>query len=125
MNRLVFALAMSLFAIDARSATLGMSVTAPNQYDRDTTCTAPDTIAMTLPNSNLRIHFVWTGPSSGEDSLYAPPGFPVTMFRVVPPGTYKIVAWASEIGRRLGCRDSIYATLAGPPAPARVKFKPR
>lgn len=97
-------LAGSLFAL------LVVRGTAPPN-DNSGSCTAP----ILAPRIGTTVmHFAWSGPVAGEDSVSTSAGTLITFTRNVPAGTYLIRAWASD-GGGAGCDTSIVRHFGGPP----------
>lgn len=101
-----------LLALSCSSATLRMRATAPTQ-DNDGTCAVPVLIAQPAGVARV-VHFRWTGPSAGEDSVATTGGALVTLSRQVTPGAYWVYAWASDSGG-VGCADSLRLVVKSPP----------
>lgn len=113
MKRLtVFGLLM-LIALSSCSATLRVKATAPTN-DNDGTCAAP--VLYGTPVGTPRVvHFAWTGPAAGEDSITTTAGALVTYSRTVPPGMYTVRVWASDAGG-VGCDTTTTTVVKAPPA---------
>lgn len=113
-------LAGMLLAGGADAATLGITCTAPDQTDKDRTCTSPILAPMNA-NPDLKIHFQWSGPTPGEDSVSTVPGRRLYLFRTVLPGVYSVRCWASD-HNVAGC-DTLMniPVLEGRYPPARVR----
>ena len=112
MRRLAILCAAVLVVLSSCGATLRMHATAPT-FDNDGTCTSPVLIAAPVSIPRM-LHFSWTGPLSGEDSVATSSGVLVTLTRTVPPGVYVVRAWASDAGGA-GCDTSITTILKAPP----------
>ena len=112
MKRTTFLLLLALAGFTSCSATLRLSATAPTM-DNEGTCAAPELYS--APNGLRRaVHFSWTGPVSGEDSVITTPGGLATISRPVPPGVYFVHGWASGAGG-VGCDTALTVTVAAPP----------
>lgn len=102
-----------LAALTSCGATLRVKATAPTN-DNDGSCAAP--VLYAAPAAAPRVlHFAWTGPVSGEDSVTTTAGTLVTYTRGVPPGTYTVRAWASDAGGP-GCDTTTVVVVKAPPA---------
>ena len=75
-------IALALTAFTSCGATLRLSATAPTQ-DNDGTCTVP-VLSNSPAGAQRALHFSWSGPVSGEDSVATTAGSPVTYTRTVP-----------------------------------------
>jgi hypothetical protein len=93
------------------AATFVVRATAPIN-DNVGTCAAP----LLGPRSGVTVmHFEWTGPISGEDSVSTTAGTQVTFQKNgFPAGLYSIRAWASDLGGA-GCDTTISKRFGGPP----------
>lgn len=111
-------IALALAAFTSCGATLRLSATAPTQ-DNDGTCTVP-ALSNSPAGAQRALHFSWSGPVSGEDSVATTAGSPVTYTRTVPPGVYTVRGWASGPGG-VGCDTVIVVTVTAPPW--RVAFR--
>lgn len=111
MRRLGALLLLSVIGFSSCAATLSVKATAPLQ-DNLGTCTAP----ILGPRSGVTVlHFAWTGPVSGEDSVATIAGTQVTFTKNgIPAGVYDIRAWASDAGGP-GCDTTITKRFGGPP----------
>jgi len=111
MKRIAALLALLSVLLTSCAATLIVRGTAPVQ-DNSGTCIAP----ILGPRSGATMmHFAWTGPAVGEDSISTVAGTQVTLTRNgVPAGIYTIRAWASDSGGA-GCDTSIVLRFGGPP----------
>ena len=87
MKRLLLLALVIAGALGSCSSTLRITATAPTS-DNDGPCGAPVLLAA-APLAPRMLHFRWSGPVMGEDSLAATAGNGVTLTRTVPP------AWAS------------------------------
>ncbi len=107
----VFALG-ALVALSSCGSALRVKATAPTQ-DNDGTCSAPVLYpAGAVPRM---MHFAYSGPVAGEDSIATTAGTTVTFTRTVPPGTYTVRAWASDAGGP-GCDTTTVVVVKAPPA---------
>lgn len=112
MRRVAYLAALVAVAVSSCSATLRMSAVAPAQ-DNDGTCVAP--VLYPSPAGAMRVvHFQWTGPASGQDSVVVLAGSLATLTATVPPGTYNIRGWVSGPGG-VGCDSTITRTASSPP----------
>lgn len=101
-NRLV----VLLLLVSAGPNVLSVHCTAPSMGDSGT-CTQPILIPLHDP---VLVHFSWRGPVNGSTWIKRRPGQVAALFRVVPPGPYRVTAWASNaIGR--SCRDTTIKVL--------------
>lgn len=106
------AAALMLFSGPALSATLRLTATAP-VYDDDGTCAEP--VLLSVPAGTQRVmHFAWSGPSAGEDSVVVAAGERVSFSRQVPAGVYSVRAWASDVGG-VGCDTTIVVDVRARP----------
>lgn len=112
MKRIAFLLVLSLVAFSSCSAKLTMTASAP-VADNDGTCTVPVLIAVSSGSPRM-MHFSWTGPTNGEDSVSTVSGSVVSVTRTVAPGVYTIREWASDAGGS-GCDTIFTRTVKGPP----------
>ena len=112
MKRLLLLALVIAGALGSCSSTLRITATAPTS-DNDGPCGAPVLLAA-APLAPRMLHFRWSGPVMGEDSLAATAGNGVTLTRTVPPGLYAITAWASDSGGA-GCDTTIMRRLKAPP----------
>lgn len=104
-------------AFSSCGATLRLSATAPAQ-DNDGTCSTP-ALSSSPAGAARVVHFSWSGPAAGEDSILTTAGTPVTYSATVPPGVYTIRGWATGPGG-VGCDTTIVRTVTAPPW--RVRF---
>mgnify|MGYP001348769749 CR=1 FL=1 len=102
-----------LIASSARSAGL-LTVTGTSPaYDNAGTCTAP--ILESRPNTPMWIHFLFTGPETGHDSLLVTTNTLFIYSKRLTPGTYSIRAYPKDEGGA-GCDTVITRTvIKGPP----------
>lgn len=77
-------------------ATLTMRGTSPLYDNGALTCTATPLLVQEPVGAYRVVHFRWTGPVAGEDSVVAGAGSTATITRQVPAGTYTVCAWASD-----------------------------
>ena len=108
MKRLAF---LSLLMLVSCAATMRVTGTAPSK-DNDGTCAAPALV--TNVSTSVVVHFEWSGPESGQDSLSAATGSPFVFTRQTKAGTYNIRAWVSDVGG-VGCDTTITRTYRSPP----------
>lgn len=109
--------------IAATAATLKLSAVAPNQDNKDTTCTAPSLTAME-PTQQLKVFFAWAGYATDSAWVWAQPGQAIVMYRTVPAGTYRVRGWATNYGKR-GCDTTITViVLETRWPPGRIQIKP-
>lgn len=97
-----------------QAATLNVHCTAP-AASNDGSCGARLLAALPLSTSVV-VHFAWTGPASGQDSVVTFPGGPVSLSRTVPAGLYAVRAWASDSGG-VSCDTTVTVAAKVPPAP--------
>ncbi len=113
MRKAILLAGLLLVALTSCSATLRVKATAPTN-DNDGSCAAP--VLYAVPAGTARVmHFAWTGPASGEDSVATTAGTLVTYSRGVPPGTYTVRTWASDAGGA-GCDTTATVVVKAPPA---------
>jgi hypothetical protein len=106
-------LALGCQAPVAQGATLRMSATAP-AFDNDGTCTTR-VLYPARAGATRVVHFAWTGPVAGQDSVAVAVGVLATLNVTVPLGTYSVRAWASDSAGP-GCDTTVTRTLTAPPA---------
>jgi len=112
-RRFLILVALALAGLSSCAAKLTVSGTGPLMMNAGA-CLSP--ILSSAPvGSTVMMHFAWTGPSSGEDSLVAIVGQRVTLTRTVPAGTYTVRGWASN-PYGAGCDTTITRTVGDPPA---------
>ena len=106
-------LALALLAFSSCSATLRLSGTAP-ALDNDGTCTTP---ALSSSPAGLArtVHFSWSGPVAGEDSIRTTVGSPFGYTVTVPPGIYTVRGWATSPGTLPGCDTTLVKSVTAPP----------
>lgn len=93
------------------AATLRVNGTAPAQ-DNDGTCSAPSLIPR---SGDLVVHFLWTGPSAGHDSITVASGSAFQYLRPgLPEGVYTVRVWASDPGGP-GCDTTVTRAISSPP----------
>jgi hypothetical protein len=111
MDRLKLCTLLALLMLTSCGATLRLSGTAPTQ-DNNGSCSA----RVLLPNvsPSVWIHAAWTGPSSGDDSVFVAIGTPFVIAKQVPAGTYMVRLWASDVAGA-GCDTTVTRVLKGPP----------
>jgi homogentisate 1,2-dioxygenase len=109
MKRLPLLLSAMLLALASCSATLRLHATAPTLDNDSASCTAV-VLVPRLPTDPVTVHFSWTGPRSGEDSVVTVSGGAVSIALNVPAGTYTVHAWGSDAGGA-GC-DTMFTTRA-------------
>lgn len=112
MRRLALLVLLALVALSSCAATLRVTASAPT-FDNDGTCGSPVLLPATAGAPRV-LHFQWSGPASGEDSVATIVGAPVTFSRNVPAGTYTVRGWASSSGGA-GCDTTVSRTLVVPP----------
>lgn len=118
MRRFVGLLMLGFVIMSGCGATLTMRATAPTQLNDALSCTVPAILSAAPEGSVCTMHFVWTGPSSGEDSVATTIGSPVSLSRQVQPGTYTVRAWPTNLLGGLynaGCDTTITKVVGGPP----------
>lgn len=109
--------AMLFVTTSCAAATLRLTATAPTQ-DNAGSCLVPNLVPMGV-NPALWMHFSWTGPQAGEDSVLVSPGAPVVYTRAgLLAGSYTVRAYAKDAGGA-GCDTTITLLLKNPP------WKPR
>jgi hypothetical protein len=97
----------------ARSAGLLTITGTSPAYDNAGTCIAP--VLETRAPTAMWIHFLWTGPEAGHDSLSVAQNTAFVYTHRVTPGTYSIRAYAQDEGG-VGCDTTIIKTvIKGPP----------
>lgn len=114
MRRLTIPILLTLTLLGSCAATLRIRCTAPAQDNGALSCTA---IPILIPVGAVWrvVHFAWSGPAAGEDSVTTTGGLTVNYARSgLPAGTYTVRAWASDSGG-VGCDTTITRTLKGPP----------
>lgn len=113
MKRVLILVALALAGLSSCAAKLTVSGTGPLSMNAGT-CLGP-ALALAPAGSTVMMHFAWTGPAAGEDSLLAIVGQRVTLTRTVPAGTYTVRGWASN-AYGAGCDTTITRTVGDPPA---------
>lgn len=97
----------------ANPGTLNMRCNAPTQNNDGGTCDAPSLVPRVAADS-LWIHFRWSGPSTGEDSVWVAPGASVSLPKTVLPGSYVVSSWPSD-HTGIGCVVSIQKVVTAKP----------
>lgn len=110
MKKLLWPVLTLLLLLTSCSATMRVVGTSP-AFERGLTCN-PSAFAL---SGNFMLHFSWTGPSSGEDSLSTTPGSPFSFSKQVPSGTYQIRAWGSNLAGA-GCDTLISRSFSNTPS---------
>ena len=105
-------LACLALALGSCASTMRLTATAPTQ-DNDGTCTVPVLLAANAGAARV-VHFAWSGPEAGEDSVVTTVGAPVSLVRTIRPGTYTIRAWASS-SAGVSCDTTLVRTYSSPP----------
>ena len=118
MRRVLLLVVLVSAAISSCGATLRLRATAPTA-DNDGSCGAPALFAAPAGAPRV-VHFQWSGPAAGEDSVSTTAGTLVSIVRTVPPGTYTVRGWASDAGGA-GCDTTLTVTVKA--APWRVAFQ--
>lgn len=112
MRRLLALCSLSLVALGSCAATLTVRATAPI-WDNLGTCSNPLLGPRTGPTV---LHFEWSGPVSGEDSVLTTAGTQIQFNKNgVPAGLYTIRAWASDAAGPSLCDTTISKRFGGPP----------
>ena len=109
MRKILMLVALGLAGLSSCAATLDIPATAPTHLNGGS-CPSP-TLAPAPPTWPMFMHFAWSGPAAGEDSISCLPGQPVRLTRAVPPGTYTVRGWASN-AYGAGC-DTTITRIAG------------
>ena len=95
------------------SATLIIRATAPISDNSAVSCLSSPVLG--ARSGFTVIHFAWSGPSAGEDSITTIAGTLVTFSRGgAPAGLYTIRCWASD-SAGVGCDTSMVRRFGGPP----------
>ena len=94
-----------------------MRATAPTLLNGGT-CAAP--VLSVSPAWPMMLHFAWSGPAAGEDSVPANPGQLIAWSRNVPAGSYTVRGWASNAYGSL-CDTTITKTAGDPPGLPRLQ----
>jgi len=121
MKRVILAaVAMALAAVSCNctAATLRAQATAP-AFDNDSPSCASPVLVARAAQDTVWMHFQWTGPAAGEDSIRAVSGQLVVFQRNTPAGVYNLRAWATDAGG-IGCDTTI--TIRAKAAPWRPKL---
>lgn len=119
MRRFMVVLLAMLVMGGGCGATLTMRATAPTSLNDAVSCTVTPVLSSAPAGSACVVHFAWSGPSSGEDSVATTVGTPVTLTKTVQPGTYTIRGWASNTlggAYAVGCDTTVTKIVGGPPA---------
>jgi hypothetical protein len=119
MKKILWFVIAAMVLLTSCGATMRVRGTAPSM-DNDGTCAVPLLYPMPAVNPALKIHFAWTGPVSGEDSLAVTPGAPFTFQRSSAPGTYSVRVWATDAGG-VGCDTTITTVVKGKPDKPRME----
>jgi hypothetical protein len=90
-----------------------MRATAPLLDNDSASCTTLVPVAVPVGAPRV-MHFAWSGPASGEDSVVTTAGTLIVMNRGVPAGTYVVRAWASDAGGP-GCDTTTTIVAKAPP----------
>jgi hypothetical protein len=99
-------------------ATLTVRYTAPSQLNGGTCAVRALSPSPAWP---MMIHFAWSGPAAGEDSLTADPGQSGSWTRRnLPAGLYTVRGWPSN-AYGVGCDTTITRTAGDPPAPVAIQ----
>lgn len=106
-------LALAILAFSSCSAALRLSGTAP-ALDNDGSCTAPALSASPVGLTRT-VHFSWSGPVSGEDSVRTTAGSPFAYTAIVLPGVYTVRCWASSPNALPGCDTTLVKAVTAPP----------
>jgi hypothetical protein len=117
-RRFAVLLMLSVFMVTGCGATLTMRATMPAQLNDALSCSVTPVLSEAPAGSLCTLHFVWSGPSSGEDSVSAVIGTPVVLTKQVKPGSYAVRAWASNLlggGYSAGCDTTITKVIGGAP----------
>jgi len=117
MRRFLFALLALGLIGSSCAATLRLSGTAPTQDNISQSCSAP--ILTARGSAPVAVHFAWSGPVTGEDSLLTVTGALITFTRNLPAGSYLVRCWASDSGG-VGCDTTLAVNLKGPPWKVRL-----
>lgn len=112
MRRLTAILLLPLVLLASCAATLTVRATAPI-YDNLGTCSSP----LLGPRTGVTVmHFEWSGPVSGEDSVTTTAGTQIQFNKNgIPAGLYTIRAWASDAAGPSLCDTTITKRFGGPP----------
>jgi len=114
MRRILCLMLAPLVLLSCCGATLRLRCTLPAQDNGALSCAVPPILIMAGPVAR-RVHFAWSGPAAGEDSVSGLGGQTVDFTRSgLPGGTYTIRAWASDSAGP-GCDTTITRSLKGPP----------
>lgn len=111
----LFALLITMiFGCSANAGVLNMQCTAPTQDNDGGTCDTPRLVTRAATDS-MWVHFRWSGPTAGEDSVRVAPGSVARLAPVtVPPGSYVVAAWPSDsfsVGCTVAITKVVRATL--------------
>ena len=113
MRRLGATLLLLLILLASTSATLIVRATAPLFDNSAVSCLS--TPILGARSGFTVLHFAWSGPTAGEDSITTTAGSLVTLSRGgVPAGLYTIRSWASD-SAGVGCDTSVVRRFGGPP----------
>jgi hypothetical protein len=110
-RRLWIIVALAALMLTSCGASLRLQATAPAQLNGGT-CALPQ--LSSSPAWPMMLHFAWSGPAAGEDSVPCNPGQLVTWSHGVPAGTYTIRGWASN-AYGAGCDTTITKAAGDPP----------
>lgn len=118
--RMLAALALLLIPASLEAATLRLTATFPGQGN-DAPCGTPAILSPAPAGvTATRLHYRWTGPAVGEDSVATAIGALGPIAKPVPVGAYMCTGWASWVTPDLvyaaGCPDTVTKVLYGPPA---------
>jgi hypothetical protein len=104
---------LTILAPIADAATLKLQATAPGQ-DNGGTCAAPILIAG--QGVARTVHFSWTGPEAGEDSVVTSVNLQVILLKQVKAGSYTVRAWATKPSiAEAGCDTTAVFVAQAPP----------
>lgn len=113
MRRLLVLAVLAGLAVSSCGATLRLHATAPGWLNDGGTCATP--ILIPAPTgSSCVVHFAWTGPAAGQDSVATVAGAAVSLNVTAPAGTYSVRAWASSPWG-VGCDTSATFTVGAAP----------
>src|SRR6476646_1264627 len=94
----------------AGAATLVLRCTSPSLDDTSADCAAP--VLVPTVGGLVRVHFFWTGPTVGQDSVVVAPGVPIVFTKSVPAGLYSCTATASDSLGNTSCLSNAVQKLA-------------
>jgi hypothetical protein len=114
MKRFVAVLVLlTLLAQIAGAATLKLQATAPGQ-DNAGTCGAP--LLLAAQGTVRTVHFAWSGPEAGEDSVVTSVNLTVILMKMVQAGSYTVRGWATKPSiATAGCDTTITVVAQAPP----------